>query len=358
MGNGSRRVGIKDVALAAGVSVTTVSHALNGKGRLPDDTREHVRRVASELGYRPNATARNLVVGKTGLLALTVSQPDGLPFALSDFAYFAHLMTAATRAALGHGYALVLTPPNRGLGEAGVEVDGAIVVDPVQGDPVVDELRASGIPIVTTGRIVGGDEGAPWVDNDHVAGVRSVLAHLERRGARRIALLTSPTVISYTVDVERAYREWCSAQRMEPLVEHARADLTESAGFAAAMRLLDRPDPPDAIFATYDRLALGALLAAGARGVDVPGDLLLAMTATDSDGASRGQPAVTSVNLYPEQIGGHAAELLVDLVEGREPAATQIRVPTRVVARASTRRAGATAPARARARGRRGDPRS
>jgi DNA-binding LacI/PurR family transcriptional regulator len=65
-----RRVGIKDVASAAGVSATTVSHALNGKGRLPPGTRERVHRIAEELGYRPNATARHLAGGKTGVLGL------------------------------------------------------------------------------------------------------------------------------------------------------------------------------------------------------------------------------------------------------------------------------------------------
>ena len=71
------RIGIKDVAEAAGVSVTTVSHALNGKGRLPVETRERVQRVARDLGYRPSSTARNLVGGRTGLIGLTVSQAQG-----------------------------------------------------------------------------------------------------------------------------------------------------------------------------------------------------------------------------------------------------------------------------------------
>jgi DNA-binding LacI/PurR family transcriptional regulator len=346
MATRARRVGIREVASAAGVSVTTVSHALNGKGRLPEETRERVRRVAGELGYRPSRIARNLVGGRTGLLGLSVSQPGGLPFALSDFAYFAHLMAAATSEAMSRGYALVLTPPDRGLGaSAGVAVDGAIIVDPVAGDPAIEELRAAGTPLVTTGRLLGtSDGGAPWVDNDHVAGARTVLEHLARRGARRIVLMTSPTVMSYTLDVETAYRAWCAERGAEPLVVHAREDLTESAGYEVASALLAGPHPPDAIYASYDRLAFGTLLAAQARGVRVPDDLLIVMTATDSRAAQSARPSLTSLNLHPDEIGRQAAELLVDLVEGREPALPHRIVPTRIVARGSTRRALARGP--------------
>ena len=72
---GRRRVGIKDVAEAAGVSITTVSHALSGKGRLTDETRERVRRIATELGYTPHPVAQDLASGRTGMIATVVSLP-------------------------------------------------------------------------------------------------------------------------------------------------------------------------------------------------------------------------------------------------------------------------------------------
>jgi DNA-binding LacI/PurR family transcriptional regulator len=330
------RVGIREVAAAAGVSVTTVSHALNGKGRLPAETRERVRQVALDLGYRPSRTARNLVGGRTGLLGLTVAQTSKVPFVLSDFAYFTQMMSAAATAAIERGYALVLTPPAAGGGWPQVDLDGAVVVDPIADDPLVGDLRASGTAVVTTGRVVG-EDGGPWVDNDHAAGTRTVLDHLARRGARRIALITSPPVTSYTADSEDAYRAWCDDHGAEPLVEYARRDLTEGAGYAVASGLLDRDDPPDAIYATLDRLALGTLLAAQARRIDVPGDLLL-VGCTDSDAARLARPALTILNLHAAEIGRRAVELLADVVEERvEPDAT-VTIPTRVVVRASTRR--------------------
>jgi DNA-binding LacI/PurR family transcriptional regulator len=332
-------VGIKEIADAAGVSITTVSHALNGKGRLLPETRERVREIAERLNYRPNATARNLVEGRTGLLGLALSQADGPVAKVSDFAYFTHLMSGASSAAIERGYALVLTPPSWGLGaRAGAAIDGAIIVDPIKGDPLAGALHRSGLPVVTTGRALDDDELDCWVDNDHPAGARALLEHLRRRGARCIALITSDTAMSYTRDVEVTFRSWCATHRIESLIVRAR-DFTEGAGFAAAQDLFNRRTPPDAIYATYDRLAYGTLLAAQARGVQVPEQLLLVATATESAGASRVRPSLTVLNLYPEQIGEHAAALLIDLVEGREPTQRQIIVPTRVVPRASTRRA-------------------
>jgi len=338
----SRKVGIRDVAAAAGVSVTTVSHALNGKGRLPEETREHVRQVAETLAYRPSVAARNLGGGKTGLLGLMISQPSGSSIRFSDFAYFTQLMMAASTAAIKAGYALVLTPSNHALGaSAGIPVDGAIVVDPVAGEQLVEDLRESRVPIITTGRILGDCEDNPWVDNDHLAGAQSVLNHLARRGARRIALMTSPTVMSYTTDVESAYRTWCTEHGMKPLVTRVRADLTESAGFTAARKLLRMAQPPDAIYATYDRLGVGALLAARAAGIAVPDDLLLAVTATESRGAEPTRPSLTALSLHPDQIGERAAELLIALVEGRTPNPLHVIVPTRLITRTSTRRSSA-----------------
>ncbi|HEY4278716.1 MAG TPA: LacI family DNA-binding transcriptional regulator [Conexibacter sp.] len=334
------RAGIKQVAAEAGVSVTTVSHALNGKGRLPDETRQRVRRVADRLGYKPNATARNLVVGKTGLLGIAVSQQGGPPSAVTDFAYFAQLMMAASTEAIANGYALVLAPAESALDpHAGIAVDGAIVVDPVSDDPLVHELRDAGIAVVSTGRVPGSDEPACWVDNDHVAATRSMLDHLSRRGGRRIALLTSPAEISYTFDVELAYRSWCEQHGIAPCVKQSAPDLTERAGYAAASELLALPEPPDAIFATYDRLAFGTLLAAETRGVRVPDDLLLATTATESQAPEQASPSLTTLDLHPQEIGRGAASLLVDLLDGREPDQPHLLVPHRVVARSSTRRA-------------------
>lgn len=329
------RIGIKEVALAAGVSTTTVSHALSGKGRLPEATRERVREVADQLGYRPNVSARKLGGGATGLLALAVSQVEDLTFQLGDFDYFASLIRHATTSALDRGYALAIAPAADVEGALHkIPADGAIVVDPVPDDASVEYLRAQGVPIVTTGRLLDGGDGDYWVDNDHIAGVRSVLDHLHGVGARRIALVAPRSFASYIVDVRAGYAQWCAEHGCEEIVGIA-PDVTETGGFEASMELLGREDPPDAIYAALDRLAIGVLLAARARDARVPEDLRVA-ACTDSVAAQTARPPLTTLGLNPEMIGGEAAELLIDLVEGA-PVPDQHRlVPTRLIEREST----------------------
>src|SRR4051812_42726506 len=146
-------------------------------------------------------------------------------------------MMGATSASLEHGYALMLTPASEQLAEAGA-IDGAIVVDPVVGDPLLPALKAAGTQVVTTGRVLDLPGFDYWVDNDQVSGVRSVLDHLARRGARRIALLTSAIDISYTADTTGAYENWCAEHGLPALVSRVKQGPTETSGFAAASKLL------------------------------------------------------------------------------------------------------------------------
>jgi DNA-binding LacI/PurR family transcriptional regulator len=335
----SGKIGIKDVAAAAGVSITTVSHALNGKGRLPAETRHRVREVADQLGYRPNVNARNLAGGRTGLIALAVSQEPELAFQLGDFDYFASLIRYATMAALDRGYALAALPPVADNEETfrRIPVDGAIVVDPVHGDPSLAYLRGQGTPILTTGRAVDGPEGAAddyWIDNEHLEGIRAVLDHLAEAGARRIAMMLPQYPASYVVDMHRGYSKWCAEQGAEERIVMA-GDLSEAAGFEAAAVLLDGPNPPDAIYASLDRLAIGVLMAAETRGITVPQRLRIACC-TDSYAARHASTPLTSLALNPERIGEEAANMLIDMVEGIEPRPRHRFIPTNLVVREST----------------------
>lgn len=330
-----RPVGIKEVAEAAGVSITTVSHALNGKGRVHEQTRQHVQEVAARLGYRPNAVARSLAGGRSGLIGLAVSQTLEGQFAVSDFAYYAQLMSAATAAAFDSGYALVLASGGEEGAWSSVRLDGLIVVDPVRDDTLCASFVARGVPVVTTGRVPGREDGF-WVDNDHVAGTRAILDHLASRGARRIALLASPPVTSYAIDAREAYEKWCKEHRQDSVVAVARDDLTEGSGFEATVKLLRRAKPPDAIYATLDRLALGALLAAHANSLTVPKDLLVA-GCTDSEAGKLARPSLTALALNPEEIGRESVAMVTELIEGRRPQSPHVLVPTKVLPRSSTR---------------------
>jgi DNA-binding LacI/PurR family transcriptional regulator len=327
-------VGIKAVAAEAGVSTTTVSHALNGKGRLSPETRRHVHEVAERLGYRPSAMARALAGGRTGMLAMVMSGVDDFPVQVGDFDYFLALMNGATSSALKRGFSLTMLQADSQVLDD-LPLDGAIVIDPVATDPIVARLAARAVPVVSTGRVIDGPPDACWVDNDHVAGTRAVLDHLAGAGARRVALLSSPPVSSYAFDAHTAYRAWCAERGQEPVIAEVHGSASEGSAYATAMELLRSDDPPDGVYATLDRLALGALLAAEANGVAVPDRLRIA-GCTDSEASRQARPALTALSLDPDRLGREAVDLLLELVEDGAPAVRQRVVPAMVVPRAST----------------------
>jgi DNA-binding LacI/PurR family transcriptional regulator len=331
----ARRPRITEVAAAAGVSITTVSHALNGKGRISEATRTHVHQVARELGYRPSANARSLGSGRHGLLALKVSLPGSSAAAFVEFDYFTRLLNAATSTALQNGFALVTLPSGEIEQEPpDFSADGMIAVDPEQGDEALATARKRGLPIVTAGR--DRDDGAsPWIDNDHRHGTITALNHLAARGARRIALIGIERVNSFAIDAAAAYEEWCAKHSVEPIESQVVADYSEAAGRAAALELLSAPNPPDAIYALLDGLGLGALSAARELGLRVPDDLLLA-ACTDSASAATSNPGLTSLSLAPEEIGTGAVEMLLKMLDGSSATVPNRYVATKLVIRQSS----------------------
>jgi DNA-binding LacI/PurR family transcriptional regulator len=163
--------------------------------------------------------------------------------------------------------------------------------------------------------------------------------HLAEQGATRIALLTAPILSSYTSDTLAAFETRCDELGLDAIVETISDSISEGGAYSAASRLLDSPRPPDAIYATLDRLALGALLAAEARGVRVPEDLRIA-GCTDSAASRAARPALTALSLNPEQIGSEALDLLISLIEDETPESPRRTVPFAVIPRGSTQATG------------------
>jgi DNA-binding LacI/PurR family transcriptional regulator len=340
----SRRVSIKDVAREAGVSVTTVSHALNGKGRLNPATRRHVQAVAERLGYRPNPAARSLVSGRTGLIAAIASLPSETPIAFSDFAYFTELIGGATGAAVDRDVALVVAPP---AGRSGfvwdrVPLDGVIVIDPIVGDPALPALRERRIPFVTVGRDPSEDaDGDAVVVADEQRGTEEVLDHLAAQGGERIGLLSVPPLNAFLADTWSAYHRWCVQGGRRPLVWEVRLDTLGTdpqAAVAQAVAAFLRRDRPDAIYAPIEIVGVGVQRGLGALGVAVPGEVMTATT-FDAGRSTTADPPMTTLRFDSAEMGRRAASMLLDLVEGRRsPPLTEV-VPTRLEPRASTARA-------------------
>jgi DNA-binding LacI/PurR family transcriptional regulator len=214
-------------------------------------------------------------------------------------------------------------------------IDGAIIVDPAGDEPLAQVLTREGVPVVTTGRPVDGPTIHPWVDNDHGPVTTLMLDHFHGRGYERPALMVTTARRSYVADIVDSYRGWCRDHGMDPIIVELAEPPDEHAAEQAAECLLTQRDRPDAVYASYDRLALGVLQQARKLGLSVPGDLGLA-SAVDGDALHWSDPRITAVALDAPRIGRAAVELLVALVEGRRPASTQIIFPGRLAVRAST----------------------
>lgn len=328
----AKRPSIKDVAAAAGVSPTTVSDALSGKGRLPDSTREAVRREANRLGYRPSRAARSLASGRTGLLLISVNSSGVDVAEMWSVEFFVDLVHAASTTALNAGFALALAPTDAESLAARVEFDGAVVVDPVPGHYLVERALAEKRPLVTTGTTPG--VVSTVIDYDYETIVDTVLNHLWRSGARAPGLLTSPSEASYVTRCRAAYKRWCDDRRVTPRISVTDRGLSEHVGYSAAEELLSSQQPVDAIFATLDRLAVGALAATHARGLSVPEDVKI-VGLGDSELSERSSPSISSVDLLPSELGRRAVEQLVKTVESEAPAESCL-VPTVLVVRESS----------------------
>jgi DNA-binding LacI/PurR family transcriptional regulator len=334
------RVSIRDVAREAGVSVTTVSHALNGKGRLNIDTRQRVRAVADRLGYHPNPAARSLVSGRTGLIAAVPSLPRSLGIGFNEFGFFSELISAATGVAVDREQALVVAPPGADwFVWDRVALDGVIVIEPVVGEPALPDLRRRGVPFVTIAPDPAGAYHDAVVRADDIEGTVGVLDHLAAQRAERIAMLAPPPVSAFTRDVAETYRRWCARTERPLLLDGVRTDDVmhgaEQAYEAALRRMLDRSPPPDALFVPIERVGVLVLDALQAAGLRVPDDIRLATT-NDTGRGLQTSPQLTTLEWNYSELGRQAANLLLDLIDGTASAPCEIVVATTLAIRPST----------------------
>lgn len=329
---------IYDVARAAEVSPTTVSHAYSGKRQVDPSTRARILEVAATLGYTPSRAARALRASRTNTIAFIVPAFEAVDSqAVLTLDYYTGLVIAAGRGAFARGYSMVIAPSIQTSMEIrSLSADGVILVDPVVDDHRVDLCAELDVPLVTIGRDPDHPAHTTYVCADYRRDMVMLLTHLDASGARRIGLIAPAAVDGWGVDNRSAYLDWCRSRGQEPLVEFAPESTGRDSGAEAAGRLLDRPDPPDALIALHSTHAFGALAAARRRRLAVPRDLLLA-TGIDSARARFGSPSVTAIDLDPDAQGAAAVELLIDLLEGEQPAHPLMTTSELCVRRSTTR---------------------
>jgi DNA-binding LacI/PurR family transcriptional regulator len=331
-----RRVNIKDVARLAGVSPTTVSHALGGQRPVSEATRERVQEAVLQLGYRPHPGARSLKASGTGVIALCAVNATAEP-PYADLEYYFRLMHTVTEVSHEEGYALVVVPSQNSDKYWGrLLVDGAIISDPEAGDPNIAFLRAQGLPYVTIGRDPDAPEEGFWVDNDNDLETRTMLDLLRERGAKDIALVTWPTTDHWTRSGLAAHTAWCEERGLTPRVEEVREDDDDPLG-EAARRLLEGPQRPDAVYGLYELPAIAVLRHAVELGIKVPEELMVAGPG-DFGVAVKTTPQMTTLEYDIEGQGRAAACMLIRLVRGAPVDEPHQIVDFSVVERDSTRR--------------------
>ncbi|SEB08644.1 LacI family DNA-binding transcriptional regulator [Leifsonia sp. 21MFCrub1.1] len=316
---------IYDVAKLTGVSPSTVSRALNKPGRLKEATERRIRDAAEQLGYRINPMARALPTGKTGTLALLVSD-------ITNPVYF-DVVRGAERVATANGLTLVFAEsqesPELELATAQrlqTSVDGLFLVASRLTDEQIAEL-ASVKPLIVANRLV---EGVTAVVPDPRPGISAALDQLHQFGHRRIAYLSGPDA-SWMNGVRWRTLFTYAVERGMSIVEIASAAPTREGGAESLPRVLAAD--VTAVFAYNDLLALGLLRAARKQEVEVPAQLSI-VGFDDIFGADLPTPALSTIKSPLRELGEAAAHrLLIEIDEGDEEHSPSL--PTRFVSRES-----------------------
>ncbi len=336
-----RRPTIIDVARSARVSVTTVSHALNRKGQVNEQTRRRVEEAARALGYHPNPRAQRLRTGQGRTIALMSSMPFGISGGLARFGFMMEVAGVAAEEAFARGLALVLVPPlrNDALSQRRIEIDGAILLEPAADDATLAWLRQQNLPVVCIGRPLGVDD-VPYVDVLTALGTDMLLSHLWQQGARHIGLVIGSQVRNSYVECTESYRGFCAARGIAPMIESVDEAAAEAGGHRACAALLRRHPELDALLVPVDAFAVGALDALGEAGRNVPGDVRVA-TRYDGVRARTSRPPLTALDLHLEVMASQAVSLLFALIYGGEDLGPRLAPPPpALIVRDSSRTTG------------------
>ena len=308
---------LKDISRVCGVSVATGSKALNNHSDIGEETKEHIKKVAKEMGYLPNLSARALKTNKThGIGVLFVDEAgSGL-----THDYFSSVLDSFKRTAESRGYDITFinSCKNRENRMTYLDhsryrgFDGVALACIDFEDPEVVELVQSDLPVVTIDYLFNNRNA---VVSDNVSGVRDLLEYIYEMGHRKVAYIHGAPSAVTTNRLSSFYR---TAERLgikvpdEYVMEAAYRDT--AATFEATNRLLDLPDPPTCILFPDDFAAFGGINAIRERGLRIPEDISVA----GYDGIRAAEilePRLTTVKQDTERIGSMAARKLIDLIE-------------------------------------------
>jgi DNA-binding LacI/PurR family transcriptional regulator len=327
------RVTIRDVAALAGVSHQTVSRVINGGERVLPETQTRVEAAIEQLGYRPNAIARSMAKGRSGMLACIAPN-------LTDYT-FASLINGAEIEARQHGYVLLsASAPDEDtfaalMGEliASRRTEAVMVINPFA-DGRYTHLPPH-FPVVFSGARPR-EEAANSVALDDEAAGQTATEHLLNLGHQEIGMVTGPLAEDCSQDRLLGYETALDAAGMTPpahwIIE---GDWSARSGYNALMALAQSGPLPGAIFAQNDLMAAGILRAASDLGLAVP-EQLAVIGVDDIPLAAYLEPPLTTIRQDFQQIGREAARLLIRALEQPDAPRCHLRLPAELVVRRSS----------------------
>lgn len=328
-----------DVARLAGVSTATVSYVVNdGPRPVSEETRAKVLQAIEQLGYQPNVMAQNLRRQRpnaVGLVFTTIERHLTHP-------YFVDLLTSVGEVCARHNLDMLLSPCTDRALEPGIyerlikgqRVAGIIVTGIRHNDSRIAYLSAETFPFVVLGRPEH-DEDFAYIDVNGARGVDEAVQHLVDLGWRRIACIGLATELLCADDRLAGYRRALERNGLayDPALV-ANMPTTEAAGHQAMTRFLALDEPPDAVLACSDELALGAMNAAQEQGLVVGQDIGV-IGFDNVPSAAYCQPPLTTIRQPIYEIGTRLCRMLIQIIEGKEPDERQVVLPPALIVRES-----------------------
>lgn len=325
------KVSIFDVAKKSGLSVVTVSRVLNGAETVREKNRQKVLDAIKELGYHPNAAARSLARGKTGIIGLIVTT-------LQD-SFFDAVVKELNEVFALHGYYLAISV------STGIDsdeshyliqedrVDGLILLSPMEEDNYIVELKKRGIPYVLI------DNQKPENDNfsvtiDNFKGGYAAASHLLDNGYTSIAHLCGQEMFRSTRERRDGFMQALSERGLAPF-EIVNGDFEIGFGYETAVRWLKEGQLPQAVFAGDDNIALGVVNALIEAGVQVPGQVAV-VGYDDQTISSQLHPYLTTVRQPADRIGIAAADMLLKRIDGTMKRGANLKIDPELIVRESS----------------------
>ncbi|QQZ62843.1 LacI family DNA-binding transcriptional regulator [Paenibacillus sonchi] len=325
------KVSIFDVAKKSGLSVVTVSRVINGAGSVREKNRQKVLEAIKELDYRPNAAARSLASGKTGIIGLIVTT-------LQD-SFFDAVVKELNEVLALHGYFLAISistgidsDENHYLIQED-RVDGLILLSPMQEDNYIVELKRRGIPYVLI------DNQQPENDSysitiDNVKGGYAAACHLLELGHTSIAHLCGQEMFRSTRERRTGFLKALEEQGLAPF-EVVHGDFEIAQGYNTAKRWLAEGKLPTAVFTGDDNIALGVINALMEAGVRIPEEVSI-VGYDDHYIASQLRPHLTTLRQPADKIGMAAADMLLKRIGGTMKRGANVKIDPELIVREST----------------------